>query len=596
MNNPKDPADQDDAEVKKASAADAVEETGSETDSPEDDRAGDRHDDEHPEEQQAEERPAEEHPADDHPAEERPEEERPADEHPAEDHVEEHVHDDPHEADESHSGGSGFAAAALKLLILILVIFGLSLWLVPMAAPHLPTSIARHIMPGKQVTEARFAAIEEQVEANSQVAVGDVQALRDEIAALQSRLETAENAATAAQEEAAAARAAAEASAGAASSSTVAESVVTDAQTAAKEAAEAAETATAAATEAGKVASAATRDTASLARQMTSFEARLSGLKSEIESIGENLAAAAQDEGASSGEITAAFAALKAKVDALAEREPDLTAYIRRDESDGFATQDDLRSARTALGAEMDAALAALPEGGTVATPADIAELRGSVDGQVSALTGQIAGVEAKADDAVATAQAAQAAAATAEASATEAVSTVAGAIQGASVKSASAALLSRMASGLPYSAALDEIAHLTGAKAPDALAAAAASGLPTADQLVSRFAPLAPKAIAADLKAKSGDGALGQASARLESIFTGRPKNAEEGDSTGAILSRVEANLSKVDLAAALAEADTLSDAAKSGLGSWLGDLRSRVEAEAAAGTFIAEIGGSQG
>lgn len=566
MNNPKDPADQDDAEVKKTSAADAVEETVSESDPPQDDPVEDRRADER------------------------------AEEHPAEDHIEELVHDDAHEVEESHSGGSGFAAAALKLLILILVIFGLSLWLVPMAAPHLPTSIAKHIMPGKQVTEARFAAIEEQVEANSQVAVGDVQALRDEITALQSRLEAAETAATAAQEEAAAARTAAEASAGAASSSTVAESVVTDAQTAAKEAAEAAETATAAATEAGKVASAATRDTASLARQMTSFEARLSGLKAEIESIGENLAAAAQDEGASSGEITAAFAALKAKVDAFAEREPDLSAYIRRDESDGFATQDDLRSARTALGAEMDAALSALPEGGTVATPADIAELRGSVDGQVSALTGQIASVEAKADDAVSTAKAAQAAAATAEASATEAVGTVAGAIQGASVKSASAALLSRMASGLPFSAALDEIEHLTNAKAPEALTSTAASGLPTADQLVSRFAPLAPKAIAADLKAKSGDGALGQASARLESIFTGRPKNAQEGDSTGAILSRVEANLSKVDLAGALAEADALSEAAKAGLGSWLEDLRSRVEAEAAAETFIAEIGGSQG
>ena len=566
MNNPKDPADQDDAEAKKASAADAVEETVSESDPPQDDPVEDRRTDER------------------------------AEEHPAEDHVEELVHDDLQDAEESQSGGSGFAAAALKLLILILVIFGLSLWLVPMAAPHLPTSIAKHIMPGKQVTEARFAAIEEQVEANSQVAVGDVQALRDEIAALQSRLETAENAANAAQEEAAAARTAAEASAGAASSSTVAESVVADAQTAAKEAAEAAETATAAATEAGKVASAATRDTASLARQMTSFEARLSGLKAEIESIGENLAAAAQDDGASSGEITAAFAALKAKVDALSEREPDLSAYIRRDESDGFATQDDLRSARTALGAEMDAALAALPEGGTVATPADIAELRGSVDGQVSALTDQIASVEAKADDAVSTAKAAQAAAATAEASATQAVSTVAGAIQGASVKSASAALLSRIASGLPFSAALDEIEHLTSAKAPEALSSVAASGLPTADQLVSRFAPLAPKAIAEDLKARSGDGAIGQASARLESIFTGRPKHAQEGDSTGAILSRVEANLSKVDLAGALAEADALSEAAKAGLGSWLEDLRSRVEAEAAAETFIAEIGGSQG
>lgn len=556
MNDPKDPAEQTDGQVTKAST-DPAEEIVSEIDARHNDVAGTELVDEH---------------------------------------ADEHLEEDQHDAEESQSSGSGFAATALKLLVVILVIFGLSLWLVPMAAPYLPTSIARHIMPGKQVTEARFAAIEAKVASSSQVAVGDVQALRDEITALQSRLETAENTAAAAQQEAAAAKTAAEASAGAASSSTVAESVVSDAQTAAKEATEAADIATAAATEAGKVASAATRDTASLARQMTSFEARLSGLKAEIDSIGENLAAAAQDDGASSGEITAAFATLKAKVDAISEREPDLSAYIRRDESDGFATQDDLRSARTALGAELDAALAALPEGGTVATPADIAELRGSVDRQVSTLTDQIAAVAAKTDDAVATAQAAGAAAATAEASATEAVSTVAGAIQGASVKSAAAALSSRMASGLSFSAALDEIVQLTGSQAPDALSSVAGSGLPTADQLISRFTPLAPKAIAEDMKAKSGDNALGHATARLESIFAGRPKSAQEGDSTGAILSRVEANLANADLAAALGETEALSDAAKSGLGSWLDDLRSRVEAEAAAETFIAEVGGSQG
>ena len=561
MNNPKDPTDQDDAEVKQETVTDPAEERDPQAASQQDETA---------EGESVEEN--------------------------VEHDVEEYVEEDSHDVEESHSSGSGLAATALKLLILILIIFGLSLWLVPMAAPHLPTSIAKHIMPGKQVTEARFAAIEEQVEANSNVAVGDLQALRDEIATLQSRLEAAEGTATTAQEEAVAARTAAEASAGAASSSTAAESVVADARAAAKEAAEAADTATAAATEAGKVASAATRDTASLARQMTSFEARLSGLKTEIESIGENLAAAAQDDGASSGEITAAFATLKARVDSLAAQEPDLSAYIRRDESDGFATQDDLRSARTALGAELEAALAALPGGGALATPADVAELHVNVDGQISALTTQIATVEAKADDAVATSQAAKTAAAKAEASSTEAVNTVAGAIQGASVKSASAALLSRMNSGLSFSAALDEIVQHTGAKVPDALSSVAASGLPTAEQLISRFSPLAPKAIAADLKAKSGDGAIDQASARLESIFSGRPKSAQEGDSTGAILSRVEANLTKVDLASALGEAEALSDAAKSGLGGWLDDLRSRVEAEAAAETFIAEVGGSQG
>lgn len=492
-------------------------------------------------------------------------------------------------ADDSQSGGSSFASTALKLLLLILVIFGLSLWLVPMAAPYVPTSIAKHIMPGQQVLEDRLAAIEGQVQSNAQLPVGDIKEMRQQISELTTRLQAAEEAAAQARAEAEAAKVAAETSAGAASSTSIAESVVTDAQTAATEAAQAAEIATAAATEAGKVASAATRDTASLARQMTSFEGRLAGLKSEVEAIGDNLAAAAEDGGASSVEVTAAFAALKAKVDAIAEREPDLSAFIRRDESDGFATQDDLRSARTALEAEISAAIAGLPSGGALATTENLAELRGSVDGQISALKDAVSEVGTKADAAADTA-------AKAEAAATEAAGTVGDAIQGASLNAAIAAMQSRMSNGLPFASALDEIVSLTGATPPEALVTAASSGSKTADRLLRGFGTPASNAIAEDLKAQSGDSTIGQASARLEALFAGRPKDAQEGDDTASILSRVEENVTSGDLAGALREAEALSEAAQAGLGGWLEDLRNRVAAEAAASAFIAEIGASQG
>ena len=499
-----------------------------------------------------------------------------------------HEHDD-HDAEDNHGQGSSFAATALKLLLLVLVVFALALWLVPLAAPHLPTSIAKHIMPGQAVLDERLAALEARIDQSGQAATGSVQAMQQEITDLKARLEAAEAATKAAGEKAAAAREAATASAAATTgefdSETAAEAV-----NAAKEAAEISETATAAATEAGKVASAAQRDTASLARQMTSFEARLANLKSEIQAIGDNLASAAsQETGASTAEVAAAFAALKARVDALSEAEPDLSAYIRRDDADGFATQDDLRSARTALAAEMQTAIEALPEGGVLATSDDIAELRGSVEGKVSALTDQIAQIGEKAN-------AAAAAATQAESSATQAVGTVAGAIKGASLKSATAALESRMANGLPFAGALDEVVTLTGSPAPEALAMASATGVLTNDALMRRFKPLAPKAVAADLKAQSGDDALGQAAARLQSVFAGRPKNEQAGDDTGAILSRVEARLAESDVAAALGEAEALSDAAKSGLGKWLDDLRFRVDADAAAAAFLAEIGASQG
>ena len=497
--------------------------------------------------------------------------------------------DDDHYAEDNPGQGSGFAATALKLLLLALFIFALALWLVPMAAPHLPTSIAKHIMPGQAVLDERLAAIEAQLEASGKAASGDVSAMQQEISELKSRLAAAEDAAQAANDEAVAAREAAMASAEAIPGEFDSEAAVA-AVTAAKEAAETSETATAAATEAGKVASAAQRDTASLARQMTSFEARLATLKSEVQAIGDNLASAAsQEAGASTAEVAAAFAALKARVDTLSESEPDLSAYIRRDDAEGFATQDDLRSARTALAADMESAIEALPSAGVLATSDDIAELRGSVDGQVSALTDRIGEIGEKADAAIA-------AATNAESSASEAVGTVAGAIRGASVEAATAALSSRMTNGLPFAGALDEVEQLTGTKAPDALSTVSATGVRTTEALVRRFRPLAPKAVAADLKAQSGDDPLGQAAARLQSVFTGRPKNEQTGDDTGAILSRVEARLEEGDVAAALAEAQALSEAAKSGLGTWLDDLTARVNADAAASSYLAEIGASQG
>ena len=508
---------------------------------------------------------------------------------PEDDHRDDLHGDEDHDAEGSDRQGSGFAATALKLLLLVLVVFALALWLIPLAAPHLPVSVAKHIMPGQAVLDERLAAIEAQIEQSGQAASGDVTAMQQEIADLKARFETAEAAVKAAGDEALAAREAAMAAADA----TPAEfdtDAASQAVTAAKEAAEASETATAAATEAGKVASAAQRDTASLARQMTSFEARLANLKSEIQAIGDNLASAAsQEAGASTAEVAAAFAALKARVDALSEAEPDLSAYIRRDDADGFATQDDLRSARTALAADMEAALEALPDGGVLATSDDIAELRGSVDGQVSALTDRIGKIGDKADAAIA-------AATKAETSATEAVGTVAGAIRGASVEAAVAAFGSRMTNGLPFAGALDQVVQLTGTEAPDALNAVAATGVKTTEALARRFRPLAPKAVAADLKAQSGDDPLGQAAARLQSVFAGRPKNEQAGDDTGSILSRVEARLEEGNVEAALTETQALSDAAKSGLGAWLDDLTARVNADAAADAFLAEIGASQG
>lgn len=495
------------------------------------------------------------------------------------------------EIDDHHSGGSTLSGMALRFLIIILVVFGLSLWLVPMVAPHLPTSIAKHIMPGQKELDTRLAALDKDVRGRTDSAIESVKKLEDQIAELTKRLAAAEEKAAKAQAEAAAAKSEAEKSAKAASTATVAEDVVTKAEGAAAAAAEAADTATTAATEAGKVAAAATRDAASLARRMTSFEARVAGISQEFSAMREALAKAPAGEGgAASPELAAAFAALQSQVDGLAKQMTVGTDFLKAEDADRFATQDDLRSARTALQAELKAGLAAVPSAPTLAKSADLAALKKAVD---TSLTEMGTRIEAAEENAKTAAKAANAAA-DATSKATGKVET---AIRSASVRSAVAALSSRLANGVPFADALTELEKLTETKAPAALSDAAKTGVPTAADLRRTFGRQAQAAISADIRdGAKDDGLFGKAAARLESVVAGRPKGETEGDDAAAIISRVEARLRDGALAQALAEANDLPDAAKAVLSDWMGKLVSRIAADAAASSYIQELTRQQG
>ena len=63
--------------------------------------------------------------------------------------IEEDHTDEAHHEDEAHQS-SGFAATALKFLMIVLVVFAVAAWLVPRAAPWLPAPLAKHLMPGQQ--------------------------------------------------------------------------------------------------------------------------------------------------------------------------------------------------------------------------------------------------------------------------------------------------------------------------------------------------------------------------------------------------------------------------------------------------------------
>lgn len=476
--------------------------------------------------------------------------------------------DDRHEAHADDDGhhGSSFASTALKVLIAAIVIFAIAIWALPRIAPHLPDSMAKHLFPAQQVIDQRLAAIEAQV---AEGAKEEIAALEAVIADLTARLEVAE-ASTAA------AAVAAQEAAVAAQNSSVSDEALSSASEAAARAAAAAEVATSAVTEAGTVASSAMRNNEALAGRVSAVEAQLTSLSDELGALGAALAnnGTTGADGVASPELAAAYNALKARVDGLASQIGG-TNYVSEADASTFVTQNDLRATRTALEASLVGALAAMPAPDDVATNA-------SLTTAVADLGARLDAVEAAAADATEVASTAQA--------------EVGGAIRSASLRSAIAALNAQMLSGIPFAAPLEEVARLADTAPPEALSAVAADGVATPDELLAGYGRVAQEAIAADLRAQADGNFFGQATARLRSVVAGRPEGAQEGETVPAILSRIEAAVQSGELSGALAETDTLPEAAQTAMGPWISKLRARVEADAAMTDYVAGIGGSQG
>ncbi|HSF96306.1 MAG TPA: hypothetical protein VLA52_14870 [Thermohalobaculum sp.] len=168
----------------------------------------------------------------------------------------------------------------------------------------------------------------------------------------------------------------------------------------------------------------------------------------------------------------------------------------------------------------------------------------------------------------------------------------VAAAIRQASLRTAATTLSSQVEVGQPYAAALAEVVALTGADAPGPLAAGAEAGLATPETLGASFGPFAQAAIAADVKARAGDGTGSQVVGWLRAQVTGRPVTEQEGEGVAATTSRIAARVRDTALDEALAEAESLPPPAQAALGDWLERLRARVEAQAALAAWLAEIG----
>jgi len=146
----------------------------------------------------------------------------------------------------------------------------------------------------------------------------------------------------------------------------------------------------------------------------------------------------------------------------------------------------------------------------------------------------------------------------------------------------ATAALKAAVDRGAPFAAELDAFAAI----APDApgiqnLKAFADKGVPTREALLSGVEPAAAAMIAASRPADPNAGFFDRLLQSAESLVTVKPIGAVEGSGVPEIVARMQVALTAGDLGKALAEFDTLPDAAKAAAGTFAEQLKARRDAE---------------
>ncbi len=153
----------------------------------------------------------------------------------------------------------------------------------------------------------------------------------------------------------------------------------------------------------------------------------------------------------------------------------------------------------------------------------------------------------------------------------------------------------SALDTGGSFQGALEGLTDLSGIEAPAGLAAIAATGTPSLADLRSQFGDVAYSALKAETQAESGSGVVGKLGAFLRTQVGTRSLSRQEGNSTDAILSRIEDDLIKGNVEQALAEAETLSDAPKAAMKDWIAPLANLSAARSAMKELAQSLGATQ-
>lgn len=289
---------------------------------------------------------------------------------------------------------------------------------------------------------------------------------------------------------------------------------------------------------------------AAIGKALEPLDARLGGLEQEV-------AARSENAGAGGGASAEAVEKLSTRLDALEERNAGLADTITEANKAAVAAQN-----------RLDEMQAQLPSAGLDDKVARLDAMIGKLGAQIDKLEPQLqrmetrlAALEQKADDPDAAQRAALALA----------LANLSRAIEGAE----------------PFKTELETVSSfLPKEDVPTELDDAAASGVPTRAVLKDRFEPLIEKIF--DAARREGDSTIwDRFLANAASLVTVRRTGAISGNSTEAVVARMEEKLKEGDLEGAVAQGQALTGAAAEAAAPWMAAAQKRLEAE----KFVREL-----
>ena len=159
------------------------------------------------------------------------------------------------------------------------------------------------------------------------------------------------------------------------------------------------------------------------------------------------------------------------------------------------------------------------------------------------------------------------------------------------------AALRDAVASGMPFTAELDEARSLgADERALKLLAPFATNGLPTAAALGKELSALIPAMVKASGGQSPGGGFLERMEANASKLVRIRPVGAPAGDDASAVLAQTEVEAAHADIDGALADLAKLDAATRALAQGWIEKARARQAALAAARQLAGETAHSLG